>query len=539
VTGRVVDTGGDPIASARVCFGDTEFGGRYLISGVWLPHAAPQRTRTDGEGRFDLTSAAAGVHDLEVRAEGFGQHASQVEVIPGSSLPLEIVLQPHARVVGRVLAADGSPAVQARISAPTAAPVEPRAYSTYDGTFTLEELAAGEHTISVHHDLGLASETFFLAPGETVEWEPILTDAGVPRIHGRLLDAQGEPAPGWSITIRREVDGSTRSSVVGTDSAGRFAVQAERDQPYDLSVNRAEAFMTFPAILLRDVLASPVPLELRLPPDGQSPDAARIAATVLAPSGEVATDVTFTVFHLEEQLSAQYHPDPETGAVDVRNVPQGTVYVYLGSLRYPEIRFDPREVRAGEWVDLGEIRLAASGLALGAITAWPGFDGATLTALVYARKGTYAGSVEHATDSYRTSPLPPGDYELELSGDHVVTKRYPFTVEVERETVMDVTLTRAGLREAHFDLPAELPAEEARLWAELFDAAGRVVWTGRVRPLDESTLVARVSAPPGIYRVRAHSGPDLPWEAQGPFEIRDLAGEQPPLRFRVGRAAGK
>ena len=84
ITGRVSQSGGQPIAGARVLFASGP---------VALPDIA---ALTDGTGRFTMTAPAPGDYTLEVVADGFQSQRISTTVAMGEARELlSIELQPE------------------------------------------------------------------------------------------------------------------------------------------------------------------------------------------------------------------------------------------------------------------------------------------------------------------------------------------------------------------------------------------------------------------------------------------------------------
>ncbi len=528
VRGRVVDERGAGIAGANWILGAGLSQGRFLSSGIHLPAPAQERGVTDADGGFTPGSFAPGWHPLQVVAEGFGVHAAMVDLAPGAAEPLEVVLLPEARVVGRVLDSAGEPVAGARIGGRGSPDFRLNVRSAADGTFALGRLAGGEQQIFARHEeRGRALIELVLVPGEETRWDAVLgeRDPAQSRIHGRVVDADGEPVSGLRVAISRGA-GMLSS---GTGPEGAFSLRAEPELLYVLVVQSGADF-SFPALLLRDVMASPDPLLLRLLPEGEDPDRGRIEVTVLTSDGEPAADVTLHVWHASEVLSGRFTPDSATGRIVAEAVPMGTVTLRVVGMDHPAVEIGEREIVGGRTLDLGEIRLTEGGRARGAIHSWAGFRGERFYIFAQPTNGGRGQRAEAGPASYRTLPLLPGDYELRVQGDHVITASFSFTARKDSVTDMDITIERAGLREAHFT-PHD-PDQPQFLAVRLQDAAGEMVWRGNASMYtDGGPLRARISARPGSYQLTANSGDG--WAAAGDFEIPSVEGEEPAVVFAL------
>jgi protocatechuate 3,4-dioxygenase beta subunit len=103
ISGRVLNTNGEPLSSAKVLLGDSRFGSK------------PNLTRTDERGEFKLTGASAGTTYLTVQASGHAPDMRQVTVSPNMQ-PFEIKLPRENIFKARVVDEFDAPVRSARIT---------------------------------------------------------------------------------------------------------------------------------------------------------------------------------------------------------------------------------------------------------------------------------------------------------------------------------------------------------------------------------------------------------------------------------------
>ena len=106
VTGRIVDTNGEPIKGATVAQGSDRWGSHY------------PSTTTDKEGRFTFDNTKPGTMVLTVQASGFAPELKELTVYKNIA-PVELRLEPGRTIKGRVVDINGNPISEAFVSADT------------------------------------------------------------------------------------------------------------------------------------------------------------------------------------------------------------------------------------------------------------------------------------------------------------------------------------------------------------------------------------------------------------------------------------
>ncbi len=194
VTGSVVeDATGQPVPGALVrADDDGEGGGEAAVS--------------DAEGRFVLRPAEAGRVSLHVEAKGFRiGMVNDVALPPKDGKPLEVRLRRPSSLSGRVIAAGtGAPVAGVRVvHGDTGGDRLAETLSGADGRFELADLEPGPGTLRATGDgwisrslsgAGVRFDEVLLVEGVPLEQDVVVVPS--PRIHGRVLDAEGRPAAG-------------------------------------------------------------------------------------------------------------------------------------------------------------------------------------------------------------------------------------------------------------------------------------------------------------------------------------------------------
>lgn len=211
ITGVVVDAAGAPVADAWV---DAEPGARPTV--------------TDAEGRFAFERLAEGSFSIHARARHDGARGIVEEVAPGSDVRVEVELP--AGIRGTV-SMNGKPVERFTVTVGELG--RPQTFLSPDGSFELDRLRPGEHSLAVASAEGAISVTTTLRAGEIAAVPVSLGAWG--RVTGRVISAV-DGAPLVGIEIGAEARSGRRSPAEGgvvsllsggpsTDAAGRFEIE--------------------------------------------------------------------------------------------------------------------------------------------------------------------------------------------------------------------------------------------------------------------------------------------------------------------------
>jgi RNA polymerase sigma factor (sigma-70 family) len=304
ISGRVIGDSGQPIAGAEVlALAGAVPGERSRMDVLQVLGSGGDRvnsTKSDGDGRFELTRLPAGEVTLAALAPGF-QPALLEGAAPGERIP-DLVLVRYARLSGRVL--DGTtgspvPRFQVRIDfkdpgtgdgTPPATRTE-RTIEGADGSFVLEDLAPGTYEIKVSSPehppfrkrvvLEAAGETLVdarLEVGERLE--------GVVRVRGTLAAVDGATLDLRHAVSPESPERWTKGKLgVQSGKEGEFVFKGLEAGEYELLVQHPDFFL--------DVDGGR--LAVQLPRDGATP-----FEVTLAPAGK-----------LSGSLRAQRQLDPD------------------------------------------------------------------------------------------------------------------------------------------------------------------------------------------------------------------------------------
>jgi protocatechuate 3,4-dioxygenase beta subunit len=226
VSGRVVRSGGGPVAGARV----------ELAEGVPFREGSGVRrgeTRSGPDGRYRLEGILPGAYRLSAAAAGLATGSRRI-TLADADLITDLELGATGLVRGRVLDQRERPVAGAtvrvsrqenKVSREPFGPVR----SDADGRFTVEYVNPGQIAVIANHsDEGTAvQDAGALKPGEEKEVTLRLRGGGV-HLRGRVLWDDGTPAVGLLVRSNSaamwEVGSSTATGPDGRYSVGPFGV---------------------------------------------------------------------------------------------------------------------------------------------------------------------------------------------------------------------------------------------------------------------------------------------------------------------------
>lgn len=542
VEGTVRDRQGKVIAGALVLVGRDDQEHRSLSAdGIVTPDWAPFLCRTDAEGRYRADDVGLGPLPVQARAAGFGPARQTIETVADGMHRVDLTLEQAGTIAGKFVDANGKPLSGVAVLAFAADPGAATA-PTYDevmnnggwgefhrirgsmlanGAYRVEDVPPGAVcVIAGKPNHGQAQAILQVRSGATVEWSPFLSAAL--QLSGRVVDAAGQPLQQWTVRINRE-DGAERTEHgpryhwTQTDQDGKFSFDRRPSVPHEVIAyerlgkdhrKRAEQAGVLPG--------API---LLMVPEQSRPDGA-LVGRVLDGGGRPSTSATVWVWCAEHELSRHEGTD-DAGAFALRELPAGRYWVRVTSEDHAWLNVGFRDVGAQGATQLGDLRLQAGARLRGRLMA---ADRALLQAarLAIAGDAGEAGSLQIHEDGYRSSPLAPGNYTLELSGPGIASQRRKLTM-AATDQQLDVHVLRGV--EHRMRITAS-PTVAAQRWVHVMvgQANEPVATKSALRTGDEfsCTLCLR----PGHYDVTVFSDGGK-YKAEGRIEVSDDGSGRP------------
>lgn len=242
ITGTVRDDTGAPLEEFQIelrqkgnDFGDWRFGSDVRRQGF-----------EGARGAFRVEGVADGHWEVRAVADGHTPGRATSLEVPGDLRPIDLVVVRAARVSGRVLAPDGTPAADARVEVRQASnpyvfgfPGEDSERADADGYFTIEDAPAGPAGLTASKQGFAASEVVEIdvKPGGAAS-DLVLTLTVPGRIAGRFAPKDGSSPAG------RQVQLQSPAIRVWTqthcDDAGEFSFEGLTAGRYTLVVGPSE-----------------------------------------------------------------------------------------------------------------------------------------------------------------------------------------------------------------------------------------------------------------------------------------------------------
>lgn len=205
IAGRVAGRRGGPVAGARMLLGELA-------------------AATADDGRYRLEGAPLGERTLHVRHRGYAWQSRELEVLPGENVA-DFELDGGLPVTGRVLDADGTGVVGARVELRLRDPLQRREYRAAtgaEGRFEVAEVVAGRYDLEAAADgyVNAVAEDAFAVADARVDGVEIRLAAGA-RVSGRLLGLDYEELAVAHVAAER----GERELAGTVDYEGRYEVR--------------------------------------------------------------------------------------------------------------------------------------------------------------------------------------------------------------------------------------------------------------------------------------------------------------------------
>ncbi len=511
--GLVLDAGGQPVADAYVLAGPEHGfpGPDPRIAGGGPP---PLERHTGPDGRFEVRDLPPGHVPVGVVARGHSPWQGGVELAAGETHELRVELLPGALVSGTVRDGTGRVLGGARVMAgPRYAGIGwVETESDASGRYELRDLPLGSQQVRASlKGAGKDQRGLAIEPGQSYAWDPMLS-LGL-QVRGRVVDASGEPVQGLNVQLDRLPGGDGWRATAKVAVDGSFVLDNCSDVDHELAVFLPT--WEFPPLArVTGVRPGPDELLIEIPADARQ--LAVVSGRVADARGVVPAGLSVGL-HATGSTSGQGgQVDAATGAFEIAKVRAGSYQLWVSVEGGVPTIVPVTDVRGGERRDLGLVVLPDPGTVVARLRLAPPLAPRDVSASIQSPDGLWHyGALAAPTDggdTWRSGPLPPGDFVLRVRGRLVVEAPRPVRVEAGRETQVELDVARGVAQSLSFVLPA---AEKRHLRVRLRDAAGQLVLDEplEITPLPEAgesrALVSPVVVPGRFVLQASLDGQDV------------------------------
>lgn len=447
VSGIVTRTDGSRVAGATVLGWPS--GGAGLAWRDRQNPPPPIQTRTDEQGAFALDSLPPGKNPIEVRIAGLAPWAGSADVSAGEVTQIEVRLLRAAVVVGTVKLASGTPVEGAFVGVGGYGDfLSSMTQTAADGSYRLDSLAPGSIEIRASmREVGKVTATLACEEGSEVRWDAVL-DSGL-RIGGIVLDDQDRPLAGWMVNARTIPDNHTWWGQSITDAVGRFNVtNCPPQAKFRLEVKAAGGGAIRAA--LDDVIPSDTDVVIRV-----AGAVATAKGRIVGPDGNPAS-ATVRLTPPRDMGTVTVESDSATGAFTAGPLLPGAWRITVDRKPVGTVDLGEHEIGQGATLDLGEIKLAATGrLVIDLAASFPAADLVTYeirprptsdpSGLRIGPTPVWLPSLKVAhQDLPNPLELGPGSYQLEVGGPGLAPRSLTFEITSNAETKTRVVVERAA-----------------------------------------------------------------------------------------------
>jgi hypothetical protein len=366
----ILDSLGRPVEGVEATIGGlpggrSPTGARVLGGSGTIRSLAPAPVGVSSSwGEILFEGLEPGRRALALHAYGYCPRFGAIELVDGEIAERRITIDYACSVRGRLTRDDGLPVEAGRVLGRGADPLsEVQVFCDENGEYLLERLPAGRVRLfaecrSDGRVTHTASAELTLTAGPENAWDARLTRQE--EIHGRLVDSQANPLPGWRVELRLEEDPQQPLRTARTEADGRFSLAASPPghiaQLYIFHPLSAGSIAT--RIVRR---AQPGAVEERHQLAPGEEHSAPVRGTVRPPDGAPATGISFILHKLGGSQNYVVRVDEFDGSFVTPSVPSGEYVIHFpthGRGWAADMRF---RVKGGEPLDIGTIELQRTG----------------------------------------------------------------------------------------------------------------------------------------------------------------------------------
>jgi protocatechuate 3,4-dioxygenase beta subunit len=530
IHGVVRDPGGAPCANARVRIGPFDRPGETDWQGMQLAAPPVFEVRTDAQGRYHAEGIPPGRPAVSARAKGAAPRSVSAKIEPGAATALDLDLSAGISVAGTVVDEAGGPLAGAFLRLVSKGRTGAWDCSTRtrpDGSFTLRDAGSGQAVVYASQGRARTERELTLGPKGL---EGLRLVVATPRsedaLAGTLVDERGQPLAGWIVeatTYRNQPWGGHARTAAG----GTFTFEKCPDEAMRIDVRQPANERSFATLTRHGVRRGDGPLRIVVP------DAATQNGTLVAKLVDTASAPLLRAeLMLWQVLGDRGHTAQadEHGVARDALLPQGRYRVSAQAEGYARVPLGSFELRPGEVVDLGAVRMARGRMLRVGVLDADGKDAQLPRGTILDAAGnevcTFAG---REPGELAIGPIAPGRYAALVQAHRMACRR--IEVEVgEDPAPLEWRLERGVMQRLVLEEPKEarpLRAFELRIYSKdgLVEAARRHGGAEHERLVGTAVLAA------GSYRAEAETDTGLRGSTR--FTVERTDAETTPVVIRV------
>lgn len=374
LSGRVVVSGGAPVADAIITLGARRSTRLHSLLGDPVALSAPHQTVSDSDGKFEFLGLDPVTTDIIARADGYA--AFQGDVTLSSQVPaiLIIDLQRGFTLEGIVRDSSGAPVGSAEVLAipawispsvePSSGRISPgedglTTQTDREGRYRLDGVDPGRVLVQASKGQNIQFGCVTGLAGERREWSPKLGEK-LP-MRGRVVDGAGNPLEGFVVSLTPDF-GKPRSQITiesaRTDAQGRFEIINCSAERYWLSVYCGFSKSSSGTMELANV--APGGEEILVVVENAVARSCYVEGTLLSTEGAPAGDVEVQLFRNGMIVLPTGRTDSTTGRFRLGPYAPGLLEVRFGRHDHFSLA-QTKSVAADETWNLGSLRMKAEG----------------------------------------------------------------------------------------------------------------------------------------------------------------------------------
>jgi hypothetical protein len=228
--------------------------------------------------------------------------------------------------------------------------VNVKAKSDANGSYQIDNVPPAKLSLGVWHRDGKAKTELEVLDGQTLVWDAVIAaDSQQQRLHGVVVDSDGNPLDGWMV----RVDPPGKGANAVTYNNGSFRTNPVAGSVHRLFVQPFEP-MVGAEVAVGEFRVADCPLRLVVPREHVPTGSLR--GRIVASDGKPVASCSVQFTHSDLRRSGSISPDAE-GQFEARHLQRGVYSVRAESSAFGKVPFGEFQVVDGQITDAGELRI--------------------------------------------------------------------------------------------------------------------------------------------------------------------------------------